>query len=66
MSTPLYVYVTHKQHVILVTQKSMMTTPTPPVKTTPWYAAIPNCCVCFAAHMNERKKEGKKYDGKTM
>jgi len=37
----------------------MMTIPTPPVKTIPWYAGIPECCACFAAHMNERKKEGK-------
>jgi len=58
MSTPLYVYVTHKQHVILVTQKSMMTIPIPPVKTTRWYAAIPTV-VSVLLHIwtKENKKE---------
>jgi len=35
----------------LVTHKCMMTIPTPPVKSTPWYVAIPDCCACFAEHI---------------
>ena len=43
------IFVTNTQHVILVPHKRMMTIPTPPVKTTPWYATLPDCCTFFFA-----------------